>query len=96
MSAMYSSLGDGANPAKPLRLLDRMRQVLRAKHYAYSTEQAYVHWARRYILFHSKRHPQEMGGPKIERFLTHLAVEGHVSASTGTCRQVPRRKLCAL
>ena len=66
MSAMYCSLGDGANPAKPLRLLDRMRQVLRAKHYAYSTEQAYVHWARRYILFHSKRHQQEMGGLEIE------------------------------
>ena len=82
--------GDWANPAKPLRLLDRMRQIIRTKHYAYSTEQAYVHWVRRYILFHAKRHPKEMGGPEIERFLTHLAVEGQVSASTQT------QALCAL
>ena len=51
MSAVYSNMGNGANPVKPLRLLDRMRQLLRAKHYAYSTEQTYVHWARRYIFF---------------------------------------------
>jgi len=67
-----------------------MRQVLRTKHYAYSTEQTYVQWARRYILFHDKRHPQEMSGPEIEDFLTHLAVDGHVSASTQT------QALCAL
>ena len=67
-----------------------MRQIIRTKHYAYSTEQAYVHWVRRYILFHAKRHPKEMGGPEIERFLTHLAVEGQVSASTQT------QALCAL
>ena len=90
MSAVYRNLGGGANSAQPPRLLDRMRQVLRTKHYAYSTEQAYVQWARRYILFHNKRHPQEMGGPEIERFLTHLAVEGRVSASTQT------QALCAL
>jgi len=90
MSAAYRNLGDGANSAQPPRLLDRMRQVLRTKHYAYSTEQAYVQWARRYILFHDKRHPQEMGGPEIEQFLTHLAVEGRVSASTQT------QALCAL
>jgi len=84
MSAVYSNLGGEANSARPQRILDRMRQVLRTKHYAYSTEQAYVQWARRDILFHDKRHPQEMGGPEIESFLTHLAVEGHVSASTQT------------
>jgi len=55
-----------------------MRQVLRTKHYAYSTEQVCVQWARWYILFHGKRHPQEMGGTEIERLLTHLAIEGRV------------------
>jgi hypothetical protein len=65
---------DASNPEPP-KLLDRLRQVLRTKHYAYHTEQAYVGWVRRFILFHDKRHPQEMGGAEIERFLTHLAVE---------------------
>ena len=46
---------------QPPRLLDRLRFALRAKHYAYRTEQVYVHWVRRFILFHGKRHPQEMG-----------------------------------
>jgi len=50
MSAVYSNLGDGANLVRPTRLLDRMRQVLWIKHYAYSTEQAYVQWDRRYLL----------------------------------------------
>ena len=57
-----------------------------AKHYvfAYShrTERAYVHWIRRYILFHDKRHPDELGPKELTRFLTSLAVESHVSAST--------------
>jgi hypothetical protein len=59
-----------------------MRDALRAQHYALRTEQAYVDWARRYILFHHKRHPKEMGKPEIEAFLTHLAVERQVAAST--------------
>jgi len=49
---------------EPPRLLDCLRFALRAKHYAYRTEQAYVHWVRRFILHHGKRHPQEMGGPE--------------------------------
>ncbi len=65
---------------EPPRLLDRLRFALRAKHYAYRTEQAYVHWVRRFILHHRKRHPQEMGGQEIEAFLTYLAVDGHVAA----------------
>ncbi|RME11273.1 MAG: integron integrase [Ardenticatenia bacterium] len=64
------------------KLLDRVRQVLRRKHYSYRTEQAYIQWIKRYILFHNKRHPKEMGAPEIEAFLTHLAVEEHVAAST--------------
>jgi integrase len=63
-------------------LLDQVRDAIRLKHYAYRTEETYVQWIRRYILFHNKRHPKEMGKAEIEAFLTHLAVEGQVSAST--------------
>ena len=68
-------------PARP-KLLDRVRWHLRVKHYSLRTEQAYVDWIRGYILFHGKRHPEEMGEEEIAQFLTHLAVEKHVSAST--------------
>jgi integron integrase len=67
---------------EPPRLLDRVRQVLRVKHYAIRTEEAYVGWIRRYVLFHQKRHPQEMGMPEVEAFLTDLAVHQRVAAST--------------
>lgn len=71
------------NPPPPSpRLLDQVREVMRLKHYSYRTEQAYVDWIRRFILFHGKRHPQEMGAPEIEAFLTHLAVHENVAAST--------------
>ena len=68
--------------AKPKKLLEQVRDVLRTKHYAYSTEQSYLDWIKRYILFHQKRHPNEMGEAEVEAFLTHLAVDGNVSAST--------------
>jgi integrase len=68
--------------AKPPQLLERVRQRIRAKHYSYRTEKTYLHWIRRFILFHDKRHPRELGGPAIERFLTSLAVDRKVSAST--------------
>lgn len=64
------------------KLLDRMRDLLRTEHYSIRTEKAYVQWAKRYILFHQKRHPSAMGAPEVNEFLTHLAVERHVSAST--------------
>lgn len=67
---------------KPPRLLDQLRSRIRAKHYSIRTEEAYVDWARRFILFHGKRHPREMGAAEVEAFLTHLAVERRVSAST--------------
>jgi integron integrase len=67
---------------QPKKLLDQVRDVLRVKHYSIRTEQAYVDWITRYILFHAKRHPKDMGAPEIEAFLTHLAVEGNVAAST--------------
>jgi Phage integrase, N-terminal SAM-like domain len=64
------------------KLLDQVRDAIRLKHYSYRTEETYVQWIRRYILFHNKRHPQEMGVPEIEAFLTHLATVENVAAST--------------
>jgi integron integrase len=66
----------------PKKLLDQVREAIRLKHYSIRTEQAYVDWIKRYIFFHDKRHPQQMGVSEIEAFLTHLAVEQHVAAST--------------
>src|SRR2546422_3307327 len=68
--------------ARRPRLLDRVREAVRARHYSRRTEKAYVAWIRRYILFHGKRHPREMSAPEVSRFLTALAVEGKVTAST--------------
>jgi integron integrase len=74
----------------PKKLLDHMRDVLRTQHYSIRTENVYVEWARRFILFHDKRHPKEMGVPEVEAFLTHLALERRVAAST------QNQALCAL
>jgi hypothetical protein len=57
-------------PPKPRMLLDQLRDAIRLKHYSYGTEKAYVHWARRYILNHNKRHHAEMGALEIEAFLS--------------------------
>jgi Phage integrase, N-terminal SAM-like domain len=59
----------------PKKNLDQMRDAIRLKHYSCRTEKTYVDWVYRFILFHNKRHPKEMGVPEIEAFLTHLAVE---------------------
>jgi integron integrase len=67
---------------RPKKLLDQVRDIIRLKHYSYATEKTYVLWIRRYILFHNKRHPNEMGIAEIEAFLTHLAVQEQVAAST--------------
>ena len=67
---------------RPKKLLDQVRDAIRLKHYSIRTEEAYVNWIRRYILFHNKRHPTEIGAPEIEAFLTHLAVKENVAAST--------------
>lgn len=64
------------------KLLDSVRERLRLAHYSYRTEQQYVQWIRRFILFHGKRHPAELSAEEVERFLTHLAVDRKVSAST--------------
>jgi Phage integrase, N-terminal SAM-like domain len=66
----------------PKKLLEQVRDIIRLKHYSYRTEETYVQWIVRYILFHNKRHPKDMGVPEIEEFLTHLAVEGNVAAVT--------------
>lgn len=67
---------------RPKKLLDQVRDVIRVKHYSDRTEESYVYWLRRYILFHDKQHPKEMGSTEIEAFLTYLAVKERVAAST--------------
>ena len=69
-------------PPKPKKFLDRLRDEMRLRHYSLRTEQSYVAWTRRYILFSQKRHPQDMGAPEVRAFLRHLAVERKVTAST--------------
>lgn len=80
--------GDAQAPARPaggpppLRLLDRVRQGIRARQYSPRTEKAYVAWIRRYVLFHGKRHPDSLGAPHLRQFLSHLATHERVAAST--------------
>ena len=69
-------------PDKPPKLLDQVRDLLRARHYSIRTERAYVGWIRRFIVFHGKRHPETMGELEIGAYLSSLASEGKVSAST--------------
>ena len=66
----------------PPKLLDQVVAKIRFKHYSRRTEQSYSHWIKRFILFHDKRHPKEMGAPEIEAFLSALATTQNVSAST--------------
>lgn len=72
---------DRCGVRKP-KLLEQVREAIRSRHYSCRTEKAYVGWIRRFILFHGKRHPAEMAEAEINAFLSHLAVEKHVSAST--------------
>ena len=72
--------GDGR--ASEPRLLDRVRDAIRVRHYSRRTEKAYVGWVRRFVLYHGKRHPREMGKAEVSVFLTHLATQQRVSAST--------------
>jgi integron integrase len=69
-------------PPQTLPLLDQVRDALRARHYSYRTEETYLHWIRRFIAFHGKRDPHDMGAPEVGEFLSHLATEAEVSAST--------------
>ena len=68
--------------SQPPRLLDQLREQLRIRHYSLRTEDAYVDWVRRFILFHDKRHPRDMGAPEVQAFLSHMAVTRGVSPST--------------
>ena len=74
----FSEASAGGKP----KLLDQVRQLLRLRHYSLRTEEAYVAWIRRYILFHNKRHPRELGEADVSAFLSALAQEGQVAAST--------------
>lgn len=67
---------------KDKKLLEVVSDKIRLRHYSYQTEKSYVGWIKRYILFHNKQHPKDMGKVEIEIFLTHLAVERKVSLST--------------
>ncbi len=80
-AVLHQPLGEVPLP-RPPRLLDQVRQLLRLGRYAVRTEECYVRWITRFILYHDKRHPRDLGAAEVEQFLTHLAVEGRVSAST--------------
>ena len=81
MPDMAVTLPAQATRNKP-KLLDQVRDVIRRKHFSIRTEQTYVEWIKRHILFHGKRHPNEMAEAEITAFLTHLARAGKVAAST--------------
>jgi hypothetical protein len=82
MGNMIEYVKDNHPQKKPKKLLDLAKDILRRKHYSIRTEEAYISWMIRYIHFHNKRHPKDMGVPEIEAFLTHLAVEENVAGLT--------------
>lgn len=65
-----------------MKLLDQVRDVIRRKHYSIRTEESYVDWIKRFIIFHGKRHPKDMGEEEIRQYLSHLATHRNVAAST--------------
>src|SRR5918995_3183774 len=67
---------------KPLSLFELVRDRIRTRHLSYRTEKTYLYWIRRFVWFHNHKHPRELGGPDVESFLTSLAVNNKVSAST--------------
>jgi integron integrase len=71
-----------SDTASTPRLLDQVRELIRIRHYSIRTEQAYLQWIRRYIIFHGRRHPRELGAPELTAFLSDLAIRGKVAAST--------------
>jgi integron integrase len=81
-STNKSRVFEAPNTARSPKLLDRVRTTIRTRHYSRRTEQAYVHWTRRFILFHNKRHPLELGEEEVGQFLQHLALNKGVAAST--------------
>ncbi len=81
MNEAIAETNTASTPSRT-RLLDQVRERLRFKHYSLRTEHSYVEWIRRYILFHGKQHPKEMGAREVTAFLTHLAVKGKVASAT--------------
>src|SRR5467141_798770 len=75
-------VGELEDMASPPGLLAVAREKMRTRHLALRTEHAYLQWLRRYLVFHGRRHPRELGAPEVEQFLTHLAVQRKVSAAT--------------
>jgi len=70
-----------ASVPKPKKLLDQVSEALRTKHYAYRTEQTYIDWIKRYIIFHNKQYPKDLGADEIRKFITYLATERKVVTS---------------
>jgi hypothetical protein len=81
----------GAPETPPRRLFDVVRERLRTRHYSLRTERAYLAWIRRYVAFHERRHPREMGGPEVEAFQSHHAVAPDVAARTQNKAQSARQ-----
>jgi len=77
-------------PTDKPKLLDQVRAAIRTRHYSIRTEESYVNWIKRYVLFHDKCHPKDMGEKEINEFISHIAVNGKVSAST------QNQALCAI
>ena len=76
------SEGHAPLPPPKIKLLDQVRRGIRLRHYSIRTEEAYTHWIKRFIFFHNKRHPRDMGAAEVRSFLDHLANEGHVASAT--------------
>src|ERR1700730_212295 len=81
MPREFSTVAEEPSANEP-KLLDRIRGILRVRRYSIRTEEDYLHWIRRFILFHGKRHPAAMGEDQINEFLTHLATDRNVAAAT--------------
>lgn len=69
-------------PTEPTRLIDQLRWLIRQRHFAWATEKTYVYWVKRYIYFHHKTHPKNMGAAEVDAFLSHIAIQGQCSPST--------------
>jgi len=82
MHAPESPPADKSPPPKPRRLLDLVRERIRFKHYSLRTEETYTHWIKRFIYFHAKRHPRELGAAEVTAFLNHLVQTRDVAAAT--------------
>jgi integron integrase len=82
MDGTYQAEPPSVHEVQKPRLMDRVRVAIRVRHYSRRTEDAYTHWIRRFVVFHGKRHPDELGNREISLFLASLATDGQVAAST--------------